>query len=104
MSVLIVGGDQVESLKRQVVAQGYTEVEHWHGRKKGFVKRTFSNHTRLIIMVCDYVNHSLAISLKNQANRKGIPLIYCRHSIHELRHKLLHWGKTDEDCCACYSF
>jgi hypothetical protein len=32
MNVLIVGGNQVESLKRQVVAQGYTEVEHWHGR------------------------------------------------------------------------
>ena len=104
MNVLIVGGNQVESLKRQVVAQGYTEVEHWHGRKQGFVKLTFSNPTRLIVMVCDYVNHSLAISLKNQANRKGKPLIDCRHSIHELRHKLLYQRKTDEDCCACYSF
>lgn len=104
MIVLIVGGDQVESLKRQVIAQGYTEVEHWNGRKKGFLKRTFSNHTRLIVMVCDYINHGLAISLRNKASRKGIPLIYCRHSIHELRHKLLNLEEASDGCCPCYSF
>lgn len=104
MSVLIVGGDQVESLKRQVIAQGYSQIEHWSGRKKGFLKRTLSSNTRLIVMVCDYVNHSLAVSLKNKANRKGIPLIFCRHSTHELRHKLLNKEKVNEDCCYCYSF
>ncbi len=104
MSVLIVGGDQVESLKRQVIAHGHSHVEHWSGRKKGFLKRSLSSNTQLIVMVCDYVSHSLAISLKNKASRKGIPLIYCRHSAHELQHKLLNKEKINEDCCHCYSF
>lgn len=104
MSVLIVGGDYVESLKRQVAAQGYTEIEHWNGRKKGFLNRSISGHTRLIVMVCDYVNHSLANTLKSKAQRKGIPLIYCRHSTHELRFKLLDKEETNESCCYCYNF
>jgi len=100
MSVLIVGGDYVESLKRQIAAQGYKHIEHWHGRKKGFIKRKLASDTRLIVMVCDYVNHSLANSLKDKANRKGIPLIYCRHAMHELKQKLL--DKDEENaCCPC---
>ncbi len=103
MSALIVGGDHVESLKRQVIEQGHHNVEHWSGRKKGFLNRSVSSNTRLIIMVCDYVNHSLANSLKNQAQRKGIPLIYCRHSSHELKQKLLNKEEIN-DCCCCYIF
>ncbi|MCW5597987.1 MAG: DUF2325 domain-containing protein [Nitrosomonas sp.] len=105
MNVLIVGGDQVESLKRQVLAQGHTHVEHWSGRKKGFLNRSLPSNTQLIVMVCDYVSHSLAISLKNKASRKGIPLVYCRHSTRELKLKLLNNGKINEVyCCYCIIF
>ncbi len=98
MSVLIVGGDYVESLRRQIAAQGYKHIEHWHGRKKGFIKRKLSSDTRLIVMVYDYISHSVAISLKNKASRKGIPIIYCRHAAHELKHKLLNQNESDVYC------
>lgn len=103
MQVLIVGGDRVESVKRQIIAQGYDHIEHWSGRKKGFLNRSLSSRTRLIVMIYDYVSHSLAITLKNKAHRQGIPIVYCRHSAHELKDKLSNREETDA-CCYCYSF
>ncbi len=104
MQALIVGGDQIESIKRQILAQGYDHIEHWSGRKKGFLNRSLSSRTRLIVMIYDYVNHSLAITLKNKAQRQGIPIVYCRHSAHELKDKLSSREEIDACCCYYYSF
>ena len=40
------------------------------------------------MVLCDYVNHHLAIGLKRQARRNGAALLFCRHSTNELRRKL----------------
>lgn len=102
MSVLIVGGDYVTSFKHLIATQNYARIEHWSGRKKGFNKRQIPNKTQLVIVICDFVNHSLANAVKEKANRSGIPLMYCHRSINELKHKL-NTHQTDEDCC-CKSF
>jgi hypothetical protein len=88
MTALIVGGDYVDSLKREIVAHGHVDVEHWSGRKSGFARRPVPEHARLIVVLCDYVNHNLAIGLKRQARRSGAALLFCRHSANELRRKL----------------
>lgn len=102
MTVLIVGGDYVASFKHFISAQNYARVEHWSGRKKGFNKRQLPNKTQLIILICDFVNHSLTNAVKEKASRKGIPLVFCHRSVNELKHKL-NTHQTDEDCC-CKSF
>ncbi len=88
MTVLIVGGDYVASFKHLFSLQHNARVEHWSGRKKGFNKRSLPNETQLIIVVCDYVNHSLVNSVREKASRCGIPLVYCHRSINELKCKL----------------
>ena len=103
MTVLIVGGDYVTSFKHLISTQRHARIEHWSGRKKGFNKRSLPNETRLVVVICDYVNHSLANSVKEKASRVGIPLVYCHRSVNELKDKLLNAHQTDEDCC-CKSF
>ena len=88
MMALVVGGDYVESLKREIIAHGHADVAHWSGRKSGFARRTVPDHAPLIVVLCDYVNHNLAITLKRQARRSGAALLFCRHSANELRRKL----------------
>jgi hypothetical protein len=95
MTVLIVGGDYVASFKHLVATQQNARIEHWSGRKKGFTKRSLPNKTQLVVIICDYVNHSLANSVKEKANRNGIPLLFCHRSINELKGKL----QDDEACC-----
>jgi len=88
MTALIVGGDYVDSLKREIVAHGHEDVEHWSGRKTGFTRRTIPDHAQLVVVLCDYVNHNLAIGLKRQARQSGTALLFCRHSVNDLRRKL----------------
>lgn len=88
MTVLIVGGDYIEPLRREIAAHGVTQVEHWTGRKPGDLRRELPAGTRLIVVLCDYISHQLRIALKRQATRERVPLLYCRRSANELRSKL----------------
>lgn len=104
MKALIVGGDRVNSLKQQITANGYAEIKHWSGRKKKYCDYIISGHTQLIVMVYDYISHSLAIAVKNKANRLGIPLIYCRNSSSDIKHKLLSKEGSNDYCDCCCSY
>ena len=99
MTALIVGGDYVQTLRRELLAHGVTSVEHWDGRQSRFAKRTIPCSARLVVILCDYVNHSVSNALKQQANKHGVPLVFCRSSAHELRRKLENMVLTDDVPC-----
>jgi hypothetical protein len=88
MTALIVGGDYIQTLKRELLAHGLTSVEHWDGRQSRITKRTIPGSARLVVILYDYVSHSVSNALKQQANKSGVPLVFCRNSTHELRRKL----------------
>ena len=103
MTVLIVGGDYVTSFKHFIATQHDARIEHWSGRAKGFNKRQLPHETQLIIVICDFINHNFANSIKDQANRNGIPLVYCHRSVNELKRKLTDVYPADaEDHCKNY--
>ena len=88
MTALIVGGDYVEPLKRQIRAHGHAHVEHWDGRKVGFTKKSIPGGTSLIVILIDYISHGLLSALKRQASRNNVPIVFCRRSTNDLRRKL----------------
>ncbi len=99
MAILIVGGDYVTSFKHVLAAQHSLQVEHWDGRKKEFNKRSLPNKIRLVVVICDYVSHRLALSIKEKAKQRGIPLVFCHRSVNELRNKLLNFNQIDKEYC-----
>lgn len=101
MTALIVGGDYIQTLKRELLAHGLTNVEHWDGRRSRFTRRTIPGATRLVVILYDYVNHSVSNALKQQANKNGIPLVFCRSSAHELRRKLENMELSEVPCRGC---
>ncbi|MBS0299209.1 MAG: DUF2325 domain-containing protein [Gammaproteobacteria bacterium] len=100
MTVLIVGGDYITSFKHFIAAQRNARIEHWSGRAKGFNKRQLPSETQLVIVICDFINHNLANSIKEQASRNGIPLVYCHRSVNELKRKLMDVYPADKNGCA----
>ena len=88
MSALIVGGDYIKPLKKIINERGLRKIEHWTGRKKGDLKRTVPVDTRLVVLLCDYLCHSLAKKVRSDAERLGLPVIYCRRSVGEFCEKL----------------
>lgn len=92
MNALIVGADHIEPIRQELVrlgeALGITRTEHWSGRHVGDCRRQISCDTRLIVVICSRLSHPLLHSVRRQAGRLGVPVIYARHSLVELRDKL----------------
>lgn len=101
MTALIVGGDYIQTFKRELLAHGLTRVEHWDGRQSRLTKRTIPGSAKLVVILYDYVSHSVSNALKQQATRNKIPLVFCRSSAHELRRKLEAMKLTEAPCRGC---
>lgn len=101
MTALIIGGDYIETLKRELLAHGLRRVEHWDGRQPRVTKRAIPVSARLVVILHDYVSHGVSNALKQQAYRKDIPLVFCRSSTHDLRKKLEKLELAESPCRRC---
>jgi hypothetical protein len=100
MTVLIVGGDHITPLRRELLAHGVRRVEHWDGRQPRATQRIIPNRASLVVILYDYVSHGVSNALKQQANKGRIPLVFCRNSTHDLRKKLESVKLSDMPSCA----
>ncbi len=88
MTALIVGGDYINQIKKIITGKGVRRIEHWDGRKPSDLRKIFHKETRLVVLLCDYLNHGLAKKVRGNAERLGLPVIYCRRSLGEFCEKL----------------
>jgi hypothetical protein len=84
MSVLIVGGDHVNTYKEYLQTQGLGPVLHWNGRKNSDCHRSIPASTRLVVILVDQINHMLAIKLRRTADDLDLPVVFSRRSIGQL--------------------
>lgn len=80
MTVLIVGGDKVDSFTKALGHAGYVDYLHWSGRKAGDHHQPIPRDTSLIVLVVDQVNHSMAGKIKDLADARGLPIVYSPRS------------------------
>ncbi|THF67214.1 DUF2325 domain-containing protein [Pseudothauera nasutitermitis] len=91
MKALVVGADKVRTIRaelEQTAHLGVTRTECWSGRQPGDVRRCIPADTRVVVVLCDRVNHNLLFSVRRQAEGRGVPVLYCRHSVVDVREKL----------------
>lgn len=91
MKALVVGADKVKAIRaelEQLPRLGVTQTEHWSGRQVGDVRRAIPSNTAMVVVLCDRVNHDLLYSVRRQASSRGLPVVYCRHSLVDMRAKL----------------
>lgn len=88
MTTLVIGGDHIDKIRRELDGYGLDKVEHWVGRKPADARREIPARVRLVVMVTDQLSHSLLYSATIQATRLGLPIIYSRRSAYELREKM----------------
>ena len=93
MQALIVGADRIDTIRSEIfrVADrlGIKDVDHWTGRKVSECRRTIGRNTALVVFVCDRANHMLMRNVRRQAEDRGIPMVFCRHSATEVRERLI---------------
>lgn len=92
MQALIVGADRVEGIRAEILRHadqfGIRDIEHWPGRKVSDTSRQLPRKTGLVVFMCDRANHMLMRNVRKQAADMGIPMVFCRHSVTDLRERL----------------
>jgi hypothetical protein len=88
MTTLVIGGDRIDTIRRELGVHGLNDVEHWVGRKPADARKTIPDRVKLVVVVTDQLSHSMLYSATVGATRNGLPIIYTRRSAYELREQL----------------
>lgn len=88
MSVLIVGGDHLGGIPKELDKIGVTEIRHVTGRSKQKIREGIPETMDFIIVLHDFVNHNLAYKIKNLAENKRIPVVYAKRSWSSIYQKM----------------
>ena len=87
-TALIVGGDQIASIKEELKNYGITEINHWSGRKVGDGKKVIPHDTKLIVFITDWISHQFTYKIKQDAAKRGLQIIYTPNGPAALRARL----------------
>ena len=87
-AALIVGGDQIASIKEELKNFGITEINHWSGRKVGDGKKVIPHDTKLIVLITDWISHQFTYKIKQDAAKRGLQIIYTPNGPAALRARL----------------
>ncbi len=80
MSVIIVGGDHLGCIPKELDRLGISKIQHLNGRSGQKIRGRIPDKIDFIILLYDFVNHNLAYKIKKLANNRDIPIIYAKRS------------------------
>jgi hypothetical protein len=89
MSVVIVGGDYLGGIEKNLYSLGVKELVHISGRK-AFDRNKISlpEATAFVLVLTDYVNHATARNVKTIARSRSIPVVFAKRSWRAVEEKL----------------
>lgn len=80
MSILLVGADRLGNITDKLREIGFNDIEHISGRKNNDKKIKIPEKTDLILVLVDYVGHSLTDSIKRKSKRTGTKIAFSKRS------------------------
>lgn len=83
MTVLIVGGDRINSVAKYLSQNGYDEIYHWDARRNSDTRRFIPPNTRLVVILINYLNHGMAKRIRRDAEQLGLPILFSKNSASE---------------------
>ncbi len=82
MSVLIIGGDDIISIKAVLNSLGVEKITHWNGRKNfGTKAKNIPIGTDYLLMMTDFINHNMMKKYKKLAKKGGVSIVCTRRSV-----------------------
>ena len=100
-SVLIVGGDQIDGIKQVLANYGVEHINHWSGRKVGDSNKVIPEDTKIIVLITNWISHSITHKVKRNALKRGIKVIYTPNGSTALHTRLQKIGSdfaSEGDC------
>lgn len=111
MSVLILGGDKIEPIRKTLIDLGVDDIVHWtarnqkNGRKKD---KHIPSKVNIVLMLTNFLNHNAMKHYKHEAKAKDLPVVYATRNVECVREAFIKTLSTlDNDteiCKQCASF
>jgi hypothetical protein len=80
MSILLVGGDRLDSITKKLREVGFNKIDHISGRKAGDRRSKIPKKTDLVLVLVDFVEHELTETIKKESRRSNTKILFCRRS------------------------
>ncbi len=81
MSIMIVGGDSLGAINKELLSLGAEEILHVDGRKSGKNARLcIPERIALVLVFTDYVNHNTAKLVKRLSKLNGVSYLFAKRS------------------------
>lgn len=80
MSILLVGGDRLGNITRNLIEYDFKNIEHISGRKNGDKKLKISPKTDLVLLLVDYVGHQLIETVKQESRKSDVKIVFSKRS------------------------
>lgn len=81
MSILVIGGDQINSIKTTLQNLGFLNITHWDARNHTQTcKKDLPKNLDYVLMITDFINHNVMYKFKNDAKKRNIPVVCSKRS------------------------
>lgn len=84
MSVLILGGDKIDPIRKILMELGVSDIIHWtarnqkNGRKKD---KVIPSKVNLVVMLTNFLNHNAMKHYRSEAKSKDLPIVYSTRNV-----------------------
>lgn len=89
MCIMIIGGDNISKINCNICKKGFCVIKHISGRKKSHKCVQIPKNIDLVLVLTDYVSHSLCEHIKKESKKFGIKAIYSKRSWSSIENLLL---------------
>ncbi|MCH9814020.1 MAG: DUF2325 domain-containing protein [Epsilonproteobacteria bacterium] len=82
MSILVIGGDSIKSVKNVLTDMGAAKITHWDGRKNhGCNAKSIPEGVDCVLMLTTFLNHNMMKKYKKIAKRDNVSLVCAKRSV-----------------------
>ena len=82
MQILVIGADDITSIKAVLSNLGAKDIKHWDARNENRVnKKPIPKNTECIVMLTSFLNHNTMKKIKSEAKKRKIALVCAKRSV-----------------------
>ncbi len=111
MSILILGGDKIDPIRKLLMTLGVDDIIHWtarnqkNGRKKD---KPIPSGVDMVVMLTNFLNHNAMKHYRSEAKAKGLPIVYGKRNIECIKSEFVKvinsLDKDSEICKQCENY
>ncbi|MDI6603740.1 MAG: DUF2325 domain-containing protein [Thermoanaerobacteraceae bacterium] len=80
MSAMIIGGDKLGNIYRNLEKNGYKIVKHITGRKKREIEGGIPCDVDTVFVFIDYVKHEIVNIIKKEGKKRNLKMVFVKRS------------------------